>query len=122
MKICSQTDFLRSMPKSDPTAEHICYICNLYGDLYDDRLEDCKPPAAGESFRAPGKDWVPGHVADHKSLIAFQRELEEKGIKISSSKIRKILITGDAGQQNAAVRSLSFIVNILLLNQTAALD
>ena len=79
------------MAKSDPTAEYISYICNLYGDVYDDRLEDCKPPAAGESFRVPGKDWVPGQIANHKSLIAFQRELEEKEIKLSSS---KILITG----------------------------
>ena len=82
------------MNNTETTAEYISYICNLYSDVYDDRLEDCKPPAAGESFRTPGKDWVPGQVADHKSLIAFQRELEEKGIKLSSSKIRKILITG----------------------------
>ena len=82
------------MDNSDPTREYIEMICNLYGDTYDDRLEDCKPPVAGESFRAPGKDWVPGQVANHKSLIAFQRELEDKGIKLSSSKIRKILITG----------------------------
>ena len=37
---------------------------------------------------------MPGQVAAHKSLIAFQRELEDEGIKLSSSKIRKILITG----------------------------
>ena len=82
------------MPKSDPTAEYIEYICSLYDDVYDDRLEDCKPPAAGDTIRTPGKDWVPGQVANHKSIIAFQRELEDKGIKLSSSKIRKILITG----------------------------
>lgn len=67
---------------------------SLYGDVYDDRLEDCKPPAACDAVRTPGKDWVPGQVANHKSIIAFQRELEDKGIKLSSSKIRKILITG----------------------------
>ena len=82
------------MNKTNPTAEYIEYICNLYGDVYDDRLEDCKPPAAGDAIRIPGKDWVPGQVANHKSIIAFQRELEDKGIKLSSSKIRKILITG----------------------------
>ena len=82
------------MAKSDPTAEYIECICSLYGDVYDDRLEDCKPPAAGDAIRTPGKDWIPGQVAYHKSLIAFQRELEDKGIKLSSSKIRKILITG----------------------------
>ena len=82
------------MAKSDPTAEYIEYICSLYGDVYDDRLEDCRLPAAGDTIRTPGKDWVPGQEANHKSIIAFQRELEDKGIKLSSSKIRKILITG----------------------------
>ena len=82
------------MPITEPTAEYIEYICSLYDDVYDDRLEDCKPPAAGDDVRTPGKDWVPGQVANHKSIIAFQRELEDKGIKLSSSKIRKILITG----------------------------
>lgn len=82
------------MNKADPTAEYIDYICSLYGDIYDDRFEDCKPPAAGDAVRVPGKDWIPGQVANHKSIIAFQRELEDKGIKLSSSKIRKILITG----------------------------
>lgn len=57
-------------------------------------MEDCKPPAAGDVARTPGKDWIPGQVANHKSIIAFQRELEDLGIKQSSSKIRKILITG----------------------------
>ena len=74
------------MDNSDPTREYIEMICDLYGDTYDDRLEDCKPPATGESIRAPGKDWVPDQVANHKSQIAFQRELEDKGIKLSSSK------------------------------------
>ena len=74
--------------------DFIVRICQSYGDIYDDRIEDCKPPAAGDAIRTPGKDWVPGQVANHKSIIAFQRELEDKGIKLSSSKIRKILITG----------------------------
>ena len=82
------------MKNHDPTAEYIEYICSLYGDVYDDRLEDCKPPAAGNMIRTPGKDWIPGQIANHKSIIAFQRELEDKDIKLSSSKIRKILITG----------------------------
>ena len=82
------------MSKNDPTSEYIEYICRLYGDVYDDRLEDCKPPAAGDVVRTPGKDWFPGQVANHKSIIAFQRELEDQGIKLSSSKIRKIFITG----------------------------
>ena len=82
------------MKNTNPTAEYIEYICSLYGDCYDDRLEDCKPPTAGYMITTPGKDWVPGQVANHKSIIAFQRELSDKGIEISSSKIRKILITG----------------------------
>lgn len=79
---------------TNPTAEFIEYICSLYGDCYDDRLEDCKPPAAGNTIKSPGKDWIPGQIAKHKSIIAFQRELLDKGIEISSSKIRKLLITG----------------------------
>lgn len=82
------------MNKPSPSEEFIKYICDLYGDVYDDRIEDSRPPAAGFEHKEPGGDWIPGQVASHKSLIAFQRELSEKGIKLSSSKIRKILITG----------------------------
>ena len=82
------------MKTKEPSKEYIERICKLYGDIYDDRIEDCKPPAAGDDFRDPGEDWRPGQVADHKSLVAFQRELNAMGIKISTSKIRKILITG----------------------------
>lgn len=82
------------MNRQEPSKEYIEYICDLYGDIYDDRIEDCKPPAAGDDFRDPGDDWRPGQKADHKSLIAFQRELKAMGISLSSSKIRKILITG----------------------------
>lgn len=44
------------MSNSDPTREYIEMICDLYGDTYDDRTEDCRPPAAGDSFRTPGSD------------------------------------------------------------------
>lgn len=77
-----------------PTAEYIEQICSLYDDVYDDRIEDCKPPTAGVEYRTPGVDWVPGQISNHKSLHSFQKELEEQGIKLSTSKIRKILITG----------------------------
>lgn len=77
-----------------PTAEYIEYICNIYDDIYDDRIEDCKPPTAGVEYREHGTDWVPGQTAKHKSLIVFQKELKDIGIKLSSSKIRKILISG----------------------------
>jgi len=77
-----------------PSVEYIEYICNLYGDIYDDRVEDSRPPAAGDELRTAGEDWQPGQEAAHKSLIAFQRELKFKGIELSSSKIRKILISG----------------------------
>ena len=82
------------MRNVDPTTEYIEYICSLYDDVYDDRVEDCKPPAAGVEYCAPGADWIPGQQAKHKSLIAFRKELEDIGIKLSSSKIRKILISG----------------------------
>lgn len=48
------------MNKTDPTVEYVDYICSLYGDVYDDRLEDSKPLATGDDVRTPGKDWVPG--------------------------------------------------------------
>ena len=60
-------------------------ICRLYGSRYDDREEDS---------RFGGEDWVPGKRANHLSLSAFQKKLEENGIKLSTAKIRKILITG----------------------------
>lgn len=82
------------MRKQEPSQEYIEYICRLYGDIYDDRIEDCRPPAAGDEYRDPGEDWKPGQVANHKSLGFFQNELKAMGITLSSSKIRKILITG----------------------------
>lgn len=70
----------------DPSKEFIDQICQLYGDVYDDREEDSAPG---------GLDWEPGKTAQHKSLAAFKRELEEvHDIKLSSSKLLKILITG----------------------------
>lgn len=77
-----------------PSKEYIEYICNLYADVYDDRMEDSRPPAAGDELRTAGEDWRPGQEAAHKSLNAFQRELKNHGIELSSSKIRKILISG----------------------------
>ncbi len=74
--------------------EYIQKICDLYGEVYDDRIEDSKPATAGLEKRIPGKDFVPGVKAKHKSLKAFQNELLENGIKLSTSKIKKILITG----------------------------
>ena len=80
--------------------EFIQKICRIYGDIYDDRIEDSRPPSAGKKNgvverREAGTDWFPGMAAGHKSLAAFQRELEEiHGMKLSTSKIRKILISG----------------------------
>ena len=71
--------------------EYISYICALYNDVYDDRMENTCPPAAGAG---PGEDWAPGQRAEHKSLSAFQQELQDKGISLSTSKIKKIFITG----------------------------
>ena len=50
-----------------PSEDYISQICSLYGDSYDDREEDSKPR---------GRDWTPGGSAAHKSLSAFQKELE----------------------------------------------
>lgn len=79
---------------SDPSSDYINLICSLYGSSYDDRIENTSPPTAGDMPRDPGADWMPGAVASHKSLISFQRELKQQGIKLSTSKIKKILITG----------------------------
>jgi len=75
----------RKREKRNPSQEFIDLICTLYDGIYDDREEDSKPG---------GDDWVPGEKADHLSLAAFKKELEEKNIKLSTAKIRKILITG----------------------------
>ena len=82
------------MSADNISKDYIRKICELYNDSYDDRIEDSRPPAAGETHCLPGEDWKPGQVAEHKSLIAFQRELLDAGIKMSTSKIKKILISG----------------------------
>lgn len=90
----------KSVAGGTPSEAFIHEICALYGDHYDDRLEDSRPPAAGkkngQSYKClAGEDWEPGMPAGHKSLSAFQRELaEEHRIRLSTSKIRKILISG----------------------------
>lgn len=82
------------------SAEFIQDICRFYGDVYDDRIEDSRPPAAGwkNGFLEPrdaGIDWFPGMPSEHKSLKSFQTELKEKyDILLSTCKIRKILISG----------------------------
>ena len=75
----------RRKEKKDPSREYITQICELYGDVYDDREEDSRPG---------GDDWQPGVPANHTSLVAFQKTLKERGIILSTAKIRKILITG----------------------------
>ena len=79
---------------ANPSQDYIDYICSLYGSSYDDRIENTAPPTAGDQMRIPGEDWLPGVPANHKSLQAFKKELELQGIKLSTSKIKKILITG----------------------------
>lgn len=73
------------MKREEITDEFISRICSLYGDNYDDTEEDSS---------LGGEDWYPGKRADHKSLRIFKEELEEQDIHLSTSKIRKILITG----------------------------
>lgn len=79
---------------ANPSQNYIDFICSLYNSSYDDRIENTAPPTAGGEDRTPGEDWVPGVTANHKSLISFQRELAEQGIRLSTSKIKKILVTG----------------------------
>ena len=43
-----------TMKEIAPSKEYIDYICRLYGDVYDDRIEDCKPPVAGAERREAG--------------------------------------------------------------------
>ena len=70
----------------DSSYEYINNICQLYGDVYDDRKEDSRPG---------GANWQPGVRAAHRSIASFQRDLQEvHGISLSRSKIQKILITG----------------------------
>ncbi len=69
----------------NPSRQFVDRICQLYGDSYDDREEDSSPG---------GLDWRPGQKSMHKSLGVFQRELDELGIKLTTGKIKKILITG----------------------------
>lgn len=72
--------------KKTPSQDYISMICRLYGDVYDDREEDSK---------IKGFDWEPGLKSAHKSLGAFQKELDEVyGIHLSRTKLQKILITG----------------------------
>ena len=72
--------------KKTPSQEYVTLICRLYGDKYDDREEDSK---------IRGLDWEPGVKACHKSMAAFQKELDEvHGIHLSRTKLQKILITG----------------------------
>ena len=40
--------------------EYINTICELYNDIYDDRVENTCPPTAGNSPCIPGEDWAPG--------------------------------------------------------------
>ena len=76
----------RQKVKKEPSAEYIDLICSFYGDYYDDREEDSS---------LGGADWEPGKKAMHTSLNMFQKILQDvHDIKISTAKIRKILITG----------------------------
>ena len=61
--------------KKTPSQDYVLMICRLYGDVYDDREEDSK---------IKGLDWEPGLKSAHKSLGAFQKELDEVyGIHLS---------------------------------------
>ena len=71
--------------ETTPSQDYVKFICDLYGDVYDDREEDSS---------IGGADWMPGVKANHVSLREFKMQLEAHGIELSTAKIRKILITG----------------------------
>lgn len=73
------------MQREKITSDFIEQICALYGDEYNDSIEDSS---------LGGSDWAPGKTANHKSLRRFKEELDEAGVHLSTGKIRKILITG----------------------------
>ena len=76
----------RQKVQKNASQDYISFICCLYNDRYDDREEDSSPG---------GEDWEPGKKAMHTSLGVFQKKLlDVHGIKLSTAKIRKILITG----------------------------
>ena len=62
---------------------YVATICRLYGDKYDDRKEDS---------RIGGLNWEPGIKACHKSIAAFQKELEEihGDVYVKLSRLRKL--------------------------------
>ena len=97
---------------ANPSQNYIDFICSLYNSSYDDRIENTAPPTAGGEDRTPGEDWMPGVPANHKSLISFQRELAEQGIRLSTSKIKKILITGGlwTTQQTRTIQGLLYSI------------
>ena len=109
----------RRREKKNPSADFIEQICDLYDDVYDDREEDSS---------IGGDDWAPGKMALHTSLNSFQKELEEGyGIKLSTAKIRKILITGgcwttersrEVGELYAKLGSVSKVAKELGLSET----
>lgn len=75
----------RRREKKNPSQDFVNMICDIYADSYDDREEDSSPG---------GADWIPGEKANHTSLAAFKKALEGYGYNLSTTKIRKILITG----------------------------
>ena len=54
-----------------PSRDYIEYICGLYDDVYDDRIEDCCPPMAGKAQRKAGEYWLPGQRAHHKRVASL---------------------------------------------------
>lgn len=109
---------------ANPSSDYIDYICSLYNSFYDDRIENTAPPTAGGDNRTPGDDWMPGVPANHKSLISFQRELAEQGIRLSTSKIKKILITGGLWitQQTRTIQEMFMLYTSSLENDGKGLD
>ena len=87
--------------KKTSSQNYITYICELYNDIYDDRVENTCPPAVGNSPCIPSEDWVPGQHAEHKSLSVFHRQLQEMELFCLHKRSRKSLSQDAFGQQCA---------------------
>ena len=86
----------RKKGSGDPVSgAFIQEICALYGDCYDDRLEDSRPTITRRKNGQAGAYLRSEMLSGHKSLVMFQKELADKyNICLSTTKIRKILISG----------------------------
>lgn len=70
-----------------PSEEYIRFICSLYNDIYDDRIEDSRPPAVGNQLCIPGEDWKHQYtgngVASDSAVKRIAEELKISRVSVS---------------------------------------